>query len=296
MLLDLLAILAPIFICAAIGFAWARLQRPFDSETITGLVTLVGTPCLVFDTLVRLGLPLESFGRMALVTAAAIAATMAVSAGFLLVLRKPLASFLPALTFGNAGNMGLSVCLFAFGDEGLALAIGYFAVVAVVQFTVGVGIAAGRVSPARLLQVPVLYAVAAAVAYTGFGWILPKWVANTVHLIGGFTIPLMLIALGVSLANLRVRAMLDSVIVGVGRLLIGFAVGVGVAWGFALPPLEAGVVIVECSMPVAVFNYLFALRYNRSPEAVAGSVVLSTVIGFCLLPLLLWLVLSRMPA
>ena len=27
MLLDLLAILAPIFICAAIGFAWARLQR-----------------------------------------------------------------------------------------------------------------------------------------------------------------------------------------------------------------------------------------------------------------------------
>ena len=79
-------------------------------------------------------------------------------------------------------------------------------------------------------------------------------------------------------------------------LLIGFAVGVGVAWGFVLPPLEAGVVIVECSMPVAVFNYLFALRYNRSPEAVAGSVVLSTVIGFCLLPLLLWLVLSRMPA
>ena len=48
-------------------------------------------------------------------------------------------------------------------------------------------------------------------------------------------------------------------------------------------------------MPVAVFNYLFALRYNRMPETIAGSVVISTLISFATLPVLLYLVLSGVP-
>jgi hypothetical protein len=44
-------------------------------------------------------------------------------------------------------------------------------------------------------------------------------------------------------------------------------------------------------MPAAVFNYLFALRYERSPEEVAGMVVASTLLSFLTLPLLMWSVL-----
>ncbi len=46
-------------------------------------------------------------------------------------------------------------------------------------------------------------------------------------------------------------------------------------------------VIIQCAMPVAVFNYLFAQRFNRAPEEVAGLVVLSTLITFAALPLVL---------
>ena len=52
-----------------------------------------------------------------------------------------------------------------------------------------------------------------------------------------------------------------------------------------------GVLIVQSSMPVAVFNCLFAQRNQRAPEEVAGLVVISTALSFVTLPLLLWYVL-----
>jgi predicted permease len=52
-----------------------------------------------------------------------------------------------------------------------------------------------------------------------------------------------------------------------------------------------GILILQSTMPVAVFSYLFAVRYNRQPADVAGTVVISTVMSFLTLPLLLWFVL-----
>jgi predicted permease len=51
------------------------------------------------------------------------------------------------------------------------------------------------------------------------------------------------------------------------------------------------VLVMQASMPVAVFNYLFAVRAGRSPEAVASLVMCSTLLSFALIPLLLawWL-------
>jgi malate permease and related proteins len=48
-----------------------------------------------------------------------------------------------------------------------------------------------------------------------------------------------------------------------------------------------GVVVLESAMPVAVFNYLWAVRYDTAPEEVAGMVLGSTVLSFATLPLLL---------
>ncbi|WP_294534932.1 hypothetical protein [uncultured Rhodoblastus sp.] len=47
-----------------------------------------------------------------------------------------------------------------------------------------------------------------------------------------------------------------------------------------------GVVIMQSTMPVAVFNYLFALMYRNRPEEVAGMVLTSTLFAMLWLPLL----------
>jgi len=101
----------------------------------------------------------------------------------------------------------------------------------------------------------------------------------------------MLITLGTSLAELRITTLGRSTALALLRLTMGFAVGVGVAHGLGLEGVARGVVIVECAMPAAVFNYLFAHSYNRRPAEVAGVVVISTALSFATLPALIWYVL-----
>jgi predicted permease len=45
--------------------------------------------------------------------------------------------------------------------------------------------------------------------------------------------------------------------------------------------------VLQGAMPTAVFNYLFAARYARHPDDVAGIVLVSTLLVALLLP---WLV------
>jgi predicted permease len=288
---DLIGIVVPVFVCAAIGWAWAKLGKAFDGETITGLTVQIGTPCLVFDTLTRLELSLQDFGVMALATAVVVGGFGVLATAWLYAVGMDRRTYLPALMFPNAGNMGLPICLFAFGDQGLALAVSFFAMMVILQFTVGVAITAGRASLRMLLTSPVLYAVAAAIPVIAFDLKLPEPASNTLRLLAGFTIPVMLIALGVSLAKLEVGSLGEGLAVAVARLLIGFSIGTAVAWAFGLPPVAAGVLILQSAMPIAVFSYLFALRYGRRPEAVAGAVMQSAILGFVSLPLVIWLVL-----
>ena len=110
-------------------------------------------------------------------------------------------------------------------------------------------------------------------------------------LLGGFAIPLMLITLGVSLADLKVTEWKHSLLFSLIRVIGGFGLGLLVAHLFGLEGVERGVLILQSSMPVAVFNYLLALRYQREPGEVAGMVVLSTVLSFILLPFIVSFVL-----
>lgn len=225
----------------------------------------VATPCLVLSTLLRLRFELGALATMASASAACMALAAFAAVPLLLVLRLPLRVYLPALTFPNAGNMGMPLCLFAFGETGLGLAVVFFAVLAVTQFTLGPAIAAGRADPMQFLRTPVIHAVALALLLQVVGVGLPRWAANTTTLLGNCAVPLMLVSLGVALASLRVT--------GLGRAL------------------AMSLVRLESSMPVAVFNYLWAVRYGTAPEEVAGMVLGSTALSFVGLPFLLLVVM-----
>lgn len=228
---------------------------------------------------------------MAGATLAGLLACLAISAAILRVAGLSQRSFLPALIFPNSGNMGLPLCYLAFGDVGLAMAIGVFTVYCAAQFTLGISIASGQVSLPALARVPLLYAVPLALAFLLSGTTPPAWINATTRLLGDLTIPMMLITLGVSLASLRVSRLPRSLALAATRLVMGFVVGLSVATVLGLDGVARGVLIVQATMPVAVFNYLFAERYRTAPAEVAGMVVLSTVMSFATLPLLLWYVL-----
>ncbi|WP_421880950.1 AEC family transporter [Pacificispira sp.] len=291
MLADLFSVLAPVFVTAGIGFAWIKAGRTLDTNQFTPIIVFVGSPCLVFSTLMESGVDIGLLGQIAGIAILAHAAALTMGYLALKAGGYPLRAFLPSLMLPNTGNMGLPLCLFAFGDIGLALGIAYFTISALLQFTVGISIAAGGMSVKRALSTPHIYVVSLAVLLLWTGTTLPEWVSNTVHLIGQFTIPLMLLFLGVSLARLTVQGVGRAVILSVVRIGGGLAVGVLLVWAFGLTGPAAGVVLIQSSMPVAVFNYLFAQYYDNSPAEVAGLVVVSTAISFATLPFLLAFVL-----
>jgi predicted permease len=285
--LEILGIVAPVFLCAAVGYGWIRLGRPYDRDMITRLITDLGAPCLVFSGLIALDS--RSAQLTTIVGAALIAMACFAALGFavLRTARLPSHTFLPPLVFGNTGNMGLPLCLFAFGDEGLSLAVCFFATVAITHYSVGVWVWSGRVSITELLRTPLFYGTLLGVAVLVADVGVPVWIRNTTQLLGGFTIPLMMITMGVSLAELRLHDLPRTLALSVFRLAMGVTVGFGLAELLGLQGIARGVVVIQCSMPVAVFNYLFAERYGRTPEAVASLVVLSTILAFGLLPFLL---------
>lgn len=288
---QIFATIAPIFLCAIIGYSWAKLRIPYEQEFLARLVLNIGVPALIIGTLRRTQMPAELLLQTLTAAALVLAITLLVALLICKLCKLPVTTYLAPLSFPNTINMGLPVSLFAFGEEGLAVALGIYLMVSLVQFSLGVALVSGVYSPTRVLRSPVVISgvIAAILVFTGYQ--LPLWLQHSLNLLGSFVIPAMLITLGVSLAQLRLNDAWRSLSLGALRILVGCAVGFAVAELLALEGTLRRVVIIQSSMPAAVFNYILAFKYQRSPEAVAGLVVASTLFSFVSLPLLLWMLL-----
>lgn len=285
MIMELAGVLLPVFAIVMLGFGWHKSGVPFEREFVTRLVLNIAGPCLIISSLSRLTLPLEVVGRMAAGGVAMFLSTVAASFIALRLAGLPIRTFLPALAIGNTGNLGLSVCFFAFGPEGLGLAVAVFVANSIGQFTLTPMLQSGR-SPARtLVTTPVIYGAAIGVFLLVTGVELPGWIDGTVELLGGLMIPLMLLALGNTLGGFKVNRLPFASFWGLVRLVVGLAIAILIAEILGLEGVPRGVLILQGAMPAAIFSYLFAARYDRAPDDVAGIVLMSTLFSMLTLPL-----------
>lgn len=284
MLATLLPITGPVMVCVLLGFFWKKFNWAYDTQMVTHLVMRIGAPCLIISALSRTPVSRDVLEHMLLVTVVLIVVLLVLGAVAIVIVKQPMRSFLGPLAFPNTGNMGLPVCLFAFGEKGLTLALAVFMVISVAHFTFGIALVSGRSVLKEMVSNPIIYSIAAAVFMIYTRLDLPLWAQNTVNLLGDFTIPLMLLTLGVSLADMKVQSLGLSLYFALVRLGVGVLAGWGVAEYFNLQGVAKGVLILQASMPVAVFNYLFAMQYNRDPQVVAGAVMMSTLLSFALIP------------
>lgn len=283
----LLNVVGPVFLVAFVGYLWARAGQKLDSTFVALLVNTIATPCLIVDTLLRTGVQPAALSAMAGAALAVLALSLLAAWALLWLTGESIRTFLPALTWSNAGNIGLPLCLFAFGPEGLSLAIAFFTVSSLTNYTIAQGIAAGGMGFRQILRMPIVYAIALALLLIWTQTPLPQFAGRAVQLLGGIAVPMMLLSLGYSLATLKIASLKMSLVFACARLFGGFAIGWLVAWLFGLEGVARGVVVIQSAMPAAVLNYLFAIRYNNDPQEVAGLVVLSTLLAVLLLPLFL---------
>src|SRR5690554_2919526 len=204
MLAELFAVMAPVLAGASLGFMWIRLGHPYPVDFVTRLVFNIGTPSLVIASLTGAEIDANTFGLTMLATALVILSMVPTAFVVARLLRRDWRVLLAPMMYPNTGNMGLPVVLYAFGSTGFAVGITVMVTVALFQFTLGT-VLTERGNPLKALATtPTIYAVVISLALMLTDTALPLWMTNTLDLISGFTVPLMLITLGVSLASIQV--------------------------------------------------------------------------------------------
>ncbi len=284
---EILNIIAPVFIVAGIGFFLEYRKFGFHSESLSRLAMMIGTPSLVFSSLTGTTLADDSLLRIVVIAITAVLVSGSLSGLALFLLRLPWRTFLSSLSLPNAGNAGLPLVFFAFAEPGLAVAAAFFFMIALVQYTVVPAIVSGDPGLRKLLREPLVWSVSAVILFRVTDLPIPHVIADTTALLGGLMIPISLILLGGALARLRVRDIKTSVTLAFVRLAVGVTTGFLMVTLFQLEGIEAGVIVLMCSMPSAIITFVIAQHYDRSPERVAGQVVSSTILNFACLPILI---------
>ena len=285
--LTVLEIVAPVFLLAAVGFVWVKMGIEYRTRFVTQMAMTLAVPCLVFTALQDTKIDPASLQALSLAAILAYAGVTIAAFAMVRLMGLSQRTYLAPITFGNTGNLGLPLALFAFGAEGLGYAVVVFAIMAIYSFTFGVWVVAGGGSPLKALKEPMVAATVLGALFLWQGWHTPPFLTNTLELIGQMAIPLMLITLGVALARLSPKSILLPTIVSAAKIGLCIAIAWGVGRWFALPPVAFGVLVVQISTPVAVTSYLLAEKYGADSDTVAGLVVISTSISVITLPLTL---------
>ncbi|MEO9895150.1 MAG: AEC family transporter [Paracoccaceae bacterium] len=289
--LTVLQIVAPVFLLAAVGFAWIRLGFEYRIQFVTQLAMTLAVPCLIFVSLMKTKIDPAALTALTLSTLVAYAGITLAVLGLVAILGLDRRTYAAPLMFGNTGNLGLPLALFAFGDVGLSYAIIVFALMAIWSFTFGIWLVSGGGSIVKAIKEPMVAATILGALFMFMDWQTPVFLTNTLELIGQMAIPLMLITLGVAVARLSPAGMGKAVLLSFGKLVVCAGIAWGVGRWFALDPVAFGVLVLQVATPVAVTSYLIAEKYGAESDAVAGLVVASTLLSVGCLPLILGVVL-----
>ena len=209
---------------------------------------------------------------------------------FLFILKKDVISELPPLILPNTGNMGVPICLFAYGNAGLGVASAIASVIILLHFTVGVLLAKKSFSLEILIKNVPIYGIIAAVLFLYFEWDVPGFLENTTFLLTYTTIFLVLMSLGIALSRFKVISWTHASILGAVRVIIGPIIGFSLIKYLGLNGFAAGVLLIQCSMPSAILTYLVGSMYSEKKvvDSVASVIVTSTLMSLITVPIVVY--------
>jgi len=277
----------PIFLAAAAGYLLSK-YAGIDPRTISKIAFYIFSPSLIFTLLTTSQLNGDEISRMIAFSVASVLTLGAITwiLGSLMRLeRRLLVAVLLTVMFSNAGNYGLSLNLFAFGEQALAYASLYFVAVAAMIYTVGVFIASlGSASIfdslLGMLKVPAMYAVGIAVAFNHFHWQLPLPLDRTVTILSDAAIPVLLVLLGIQLHHNSWQGQIKALtLANTMRLLAAPALAFVFCVVFGLQGAARQAGIAQSAMPTAVITTVLATEYNVEPSFVTSAVFASTLLS-----------------
>ena len=288
--LKLIDVLLPVFLVIGIGYYLGKKDPSFDTNVITNFAGYIGTPAMIFYTITTTGVTIEVFAENFLYALFVIGGFSLVGVFFLFILKKDVISELPPLILPNTGNMGVPICLFAYGTAGLGVASAFASVIILLHFTLGVLLAKKSFSLQILIKNVPVYSIIISVLFLYFNLEVPGYLENTTFLLTYATIFLILMSLGIALTRLKVVSWTHASILGVVRVILGPIIAFLLIKSLNLSGLAAGVLLIQSSMPSAVLTYLVGSMYSekKAVDNVASVIVSSTLISFITIPIVVY--------
>lgn len=288
--LKLVDVIVPVFFVIGIGYYLGKKNPEINTDFITTFAGNVGTPAMIFYTITTTGVTLSVFTEYFIYALIIIGGFSIVGILFLLLLKKDFISELPPLILPNTGNMGIPICLFAYGTAGLGVASAIASVIILLHFTLGVLLAKKSFSLEILIKNMPIYAIVVSVIFLYFEWDVPGYLENTTFLLTYATIFLVLMSLGIALSRLKVVSWTHASILGAVRVILGPLIGFGLIKYLNLDGFAAGVLLIQSCMPSAVLTYLVGSMYSEKKvvDSVASVIVTSTIMSFITIPIVVY--------
>jgi len=292
--LKLFEVIFPVFFVVGIGYYLGKKNPKLDTTFITNFGANIGSPAIVFYSVTTTGLTFDLFKSYFAYYLLAIIGFSIIGIIFLFILKKDIAMELPPFILPNTGNMGLPICLFAYGSQGLGVAGAISSLIILFHFTLGVFLASKKFTIDVIIKSPSFYAVIISILFLYFNIEVPNFLINTTELLTYATIFLILMSLGIALTRLKVFSFNKALISSIARVFIGPIIGFYIIKYFNLSGYAAGVLLIQCAMPSAVLTYLVGSIYSPKQvvDNIASMIVVSTILSFITIPIVVFFALK----
>ena len=292
--IKLFEVLFPVFFIVGIGFFLGKKNPNLNTSFITSYSANFGTPALIIFAVMTSGLSYNMFADYFIYWLVAMFFFAVVGILFLVFLKKDYSRELPPFILPNTGNMGIPICLFAYGTSGMGIAAAISSVIVLLHFTLNIFLASKKFDILVIFKSPSFYVILITVGFLYFEIEMPTFVLNTVMLLGYAMIVMILMSLGIALTQLKVFSLKNSIITSIGRVIFGPIIGYLIIKTFNLSGFAAGVLLIQSSMPSAILTYLIASMYSpkKVVDNIASTVVVSTVMSIFTVPIIVFIALK----
>ena len=292
--LKLFEIIFPVFFVIAIGYFLGKKNPNLDTSFITNYAANFGTPSLIIFALTSTGVTFAIFAEYFIYALILLINFGIVGIIFLILMKKDYIRELPPFILPNTGNMGIPICLFAYGKLGMGVAAAISSLVVFLHFTLNIFLAKKEFDFIVVLKSPSFYAILIIVAFLYFDIDMPQFVLNTVMLLAYTMIVLILMSLGIALTQMKIFSFKSAFISSIGRVIVGPIIGFILIKIFNLSGFAAGVLLIQSSMPSAILCYLVASMYSPKEvvDNISSMIVLSTIMSLITVPIIVFVALK----
>jgi len=215
--IKLIEVLFPVFFIIGIGYFLGKKNPNFDTSFITTYSANFGTPSLVVFALTAGGVTFDIFTEYFIYALILLISFGLIGLVFLILMKKDFIRELPPFILPNTGNMGIPICLFAYGKLGMGIAAAISSLVVLLHFTLNIFLAKREFDFKVIIKSPAFYAIIITILLLYFEQPIPKFVMNTVMLLAYGMIVMILMSLGVALTQMIVFSFKEAVITSIGR-------------------------------------------------------------------------------